>query len=292
MLTLAHALNPLLMIALPILLGVGLTRRYRLDWSLFGWGALTFLVSQVMHIPFNQLLLEPVLVDVGFPIKPVGLAVGALLLGLSAGLFEEFARYLFLRRWVRAARTWQTGLLYGAGHGGFEAVLLGALAMYAFIQAVALRDADLTLVLEPAQIAMAHAQLEAYWTMQPGVALLGALERIFALLIQMSASLMVVLSVVRSRWIWLAAAILWHAAVDGFAVYLLQRFDVYTAEVSVFVMALLAVAFMVLARKSGWLPEVRGEPDVDQPGRSGSSRVGVDTDEANGRRDLEDSRYV
>lgn len=53
---LTHALNALLMIALPVALGIFLTRRFHLGWRLFFIGAATFILSQVGHIPFNLLV--------------------------------------------------------------------------------------------------------------------------------------------------------------------------------------------------------------------------------------------
>ena len=74
-------LNFLLMIGLPIALGVVLARRLKQRWGLFGVGAVTFVLSQVGHIPFNALAFR------GAQAWPP--AVVALALGLSAGVFEE-----------------------------------------------------------------------------------------------------------------------------------------------------------------------------------------------------------
>lgn len=272
MLTFAHSLNFALMIALPLALGIWMTRRFRLSWGLFGWGALTFIASQALHIPFNQFLLVPWIVRLGFPGQGAGLLLGSLLLGLSAGLFEEIARYIVLRRWARRARSWRSGLLYGAGHGGVEAIIFGGLALFAFVQAFALRDADLAQVLGADQVALAREQLDVYWSMSPGLALLGAVERVFALLVQMSAALMVVASVVRRDRRWLVGAILWHTVVDAVAVYIMQRWGVLSAEAAVFVMAVLALGFIYWARRSALLPAEGGESDDPGRLRSGSTR--------------------
>ncbi len=65
MLAAAHLLNGFLMIALPLVLGVVLARRWRLSWGLFGAGAATFVASQVFHIPFNNLVLTPFVTERG-----------------------------------------------------------------------------------------------------------------------------------------------------------------------------------------------------------------------------------
>jgi uncharacterized membrane protein YhfC len=292
MLTVAHILNFAIMIALPLALGAWMKRRFALSWVLFGWGALTFLASQALHIPFNQFLLAPWVTGLGFPGSASGLVIGSLLLGLSAGVFEELARYLFLRRWARSARSWQSGLLYGAGHGGVEAVLLGLLALIGFVQAVALRQADLAQVLDPGDVALAQQQLQAYWTMPPAVALLGAVERVFALVVQMSAALMVVAAVVREQKRWLLAAILWHAFVDALAVYLLQRVGVFPTELALSLLALCAGAFIFWARSSGLLPlhdRITRGPDGLRPG---SSRVQNHAQQDQISEELDRSRYL
>ncbi|NIV35591.1 MAG: YhfC family intramembrane metalloprotease, partial [Anaerolineae bacterium] len=56
MLVFTHALNPALMILIPLVVAILLVRRWRLDWAVFGLGAFTFVLSQVFHLPFNQWL--------------------------------------------------------------------------------------------------------------------------------------------------------------------------------------------------------------------------------------------
>ena len=58
-------LNPLLMIALGLGLGVFFGRRLGAEWRLFGIGAVTFIASQVFHIPFNGRALTPALATLG-----------------------------------------------------------------------------------------------------------------------------------------------------------------------------------------------------------------------------------
>jgi uncharacterized membrane protein YhfC len=292
MLVVAHILNFALMIALPLVLTIWMLRRFGQSWGLFGWGALTFIASQVLHIPFNQFLLVPQILKLGFPDSGSGLVIGSLLVGLSAGVFEELARYIVLRRWATSARSWNSGLVYGVGHGGVEAIVLGGLALFAFIQAMALRNADLTQVLGADQVALAQEQLKVYWTMSPGMALLGAVERVFALVLQMSAALMVVTAVLRRGRGWLVIAVLWHTFVDSVAVYIMQRFNVYAAEAAVFIMALLALGFIFWVRRSGLLPVGNNGTYAPENLRSGSSRSRIqgEVDEISAQ--LDRSRYV
>src|SRR5688572_30652271 len=117
MLYLTYALNFLLMIALPILLGAFLARRLGVRWSLFGIGAVTFIASQVVHLPLNAGL-TALFANQILPNPPLvwKLPFNAIVLGLTAGLCEEIARYVVYRRWIKSARTWREALMFGAGH--------------------------------------------------------------------------------------------------------------------------------------------------------------------------------
>ena len=53
----------------------------------------------------------------------------ALYAGLMAGAFEECGRWLALKLTLRWSRGPEDALMYGAGHGGIEAVLLAGMTM-------------------------------------------------------------------------------------------------------------------------------------------------------------------
>lgn len=232
MLYLTHALNGLLMIGLPLALGVFLARRLGVGWRLFWIGAVTFAASQVVHLPLN-IGLTRLAANGTLPRPPDEwkLVINAAILGLTAGLCEETARYLIYRGWLKSARTWREGLMFGAGHGGIEAMIFGTLALYAFIQLAALRSTDLsTLNLSAEQLAAVQSQMTEYWSAPWYATLVGALERVFALCFHLSAAVMVLQAFTRKNSLWLILAILWHAAIDGLAVYAVGTWDVYAAE--------------------------------------------------------------
>ncbi len=229
MLAIVYFLNGLLMIVLPLALGVWLARRRGLGWGIFGLGALTFFVSQVLHIPFNQFVLVPALGAEQNPEVLTGVG-GAVLLGLSAGLFEETARYVAMRRMKPADRGFDAALMFGAGHGGLEAIVLGGIVWYALLQALTLRGADLAQVVPPGQVALAQAQLEAYWAMPAAAVLMGALERASAIMFHLLASTLVMLAVQRRLPALLVLAIFFHALLNASALLILPRWGVYATE--------------------------------------------------------------
>jgi len=219
----ARGAAALLMIAMPLALGAYLIRRSRSGWGLFLVGAVNFIGSQILHIPFNAYVLNPLLASAGFGAETgpgLTLALAALLLGLSAGVFEEGARWLAYRFWIRKARTWPQGLVFGSGHGGAEAVILGLLALATLLQLVVLRGQDLASLVPAEQLAAAQVQVEAYWSLPGWTFFLAAVERASSLVVQITLAVIVLQSFLRPRGgLWLLAAIGWHMLVDAVAVY-------------------------------------------------------------------------
>jgi uncharacterized membrane protein YhfC len=232
----ARGAAALLMVAMPLALGAILIRRYRTGWSLFLVGAVVFIASQIFHIPFNTYVLNPLLASIGFDAETgpgLTLAIAALLLGLSAGVFEEGARWLAYRFWIRKARTWPQGVVFGAGHGGAEAIIAGLLALATLLQLVALRGQDLASVVPPELLAAAQVQVDAYWTMPGWAFFLAAVERASALTVQITLAVIVLQAFLRPRgWLWLLAAISWHALVDAVAVFFAITTGVYGGSVN------------------------------------------------------------
>jgi uncharacterized membrane protein YhfC len=263
----ARGLNALLMIGFGLALGAFVARRWNQPWGLFGIGAVTFVLSQVAHIPFNSLVLNALFTRLGWTDPAsVGTLVGvAASLGLSAGVFEESARWLMFRLWARKARRWEEALMIGAGHGGIEAILLGGLAVYALIQVLALQGTDLASVVPADQVETARLQVEAYWAAPWYAALLGALERVLALCLHLSLSVLVLQAFVRRRWIWLFLAIGWHAFVDGAAVAASQVVGPYWTEALIGVFALLSLAIVAALRDSAGKTPQAGAAPVSRP---------------------------
>ena len=254
----AHLLNGLLMIAMPIGLAIYLTRRWKLGWRLWFIGAGTFILSQVGHIPFNSaagaLLNRTAMVNWS---KPNQLIFNAIFLGLSAGLFEELFRYGMFRWWAKDARSWRKGVLAGAGHGGVEAIILGILVLYSFMQLAAYRNVDLAAIVPAAQLEVAQGQITTYWSATWYASLLGALERFFTIPVQIAFSVIVMQTFTRKQWFWVWLAVLYHALIDASVVYLLQPLGMYGVEALAGGFAVLSVIIIFSLRQP--------EPDNPQP---------------------------
>lgn len=88
----------------------------------FFFGVLAFVISQVLlRIPILQYGLSPQIWFITFSYAYPILFV--FLLSLSAGVFEEIARYLIMKKFLKSM-TKKHAVLFGLGHGGIEAFLL------------------------------------------------------------------------------------------------------------------------------------------------------------------------
>jgi uncharacterized membrane protein YhfC len=266
LLYLTYPLNGLLMLALAFGTGLWITRRFRLGWRLYWIGAATFVISQVFHIPFN-LLVTWLFQRQVLPAPPAEwlLPFNAVFLGLSAGLFEETARFLVLRGWAKEARSWAKGLLFGAGHGGIEAAILGLLVLATYVVMAALHGADLAALAPAGQLELAEQQMQAYWSAPWHLTLLGALERLFTIPVHLALALLVLQVFLRRQLAWLFFAIGWHALLNALAVLISQTRGIYLTEGVLGVMALLSLGMILALRK----PEPPEAEPVPPPGPNG-----------------------
>lgn len=134
-----------------------------------------------------------------------------ILVAAAAGLFEETGRFFAFRafRALRAAPTWRTALVYAAGHGGMETLVVGA--SLGLTAAVVAHRPDL---LTPEVLASSRAVLAT----GAGAAVYAAVERLLVgALIHSCFTLVVLLGILRRQRRYLGAAILWHFAHDVIA---------------------------------------------------------------------------
>ena len=257
-----RTLNGLLMILLPIGVGFWIWKRYQTSWRFWWIGVGTMALAQIGHIPFNSWLTYFFRVGVlPNPPESWALVFNAVVLGLSAAIWEESFRYFAYRWWAKDARSYDKALMMGAGHGGIEAIVLGAYVLYIFLQMAALRNMNLSLAFPPEQAATLQQQLQVYWSVPWYVTLAGALERFGALIFHLTASVLVLQVFLRKqiRWLWLA--IFWHAALDALAVGLAPR-GILAVEGALLAFTLVNVFVLYALRRSGMESQVGTMPDV------------------------------
>lgn len=254
MLYILYPLNALLMIGMPIGLGVWLARKTKAPWLLFGIGAMTFIGSQVVHLPLNAGL--TLLFRAIWPsTQPQWwhIPFNAIVLGLTAGLCEETARYVGYRWLAKKARYWRDALMLGAGHGGIEAIFLGGYVALTFVNMMVLRQMDLaTLGLTGDALAKAQRDVATFWSSPAYLVPLGAVERLFSLTVHVSLSVMVLQVFTRRNWGWLVAAIGYHLLIDAVAVFGSQsRWSSLAIEAVIGIFAIVSLAIILSLRPKG-----------------------------------------
>lgn len=242
MLTTMYIISFLGMIFLPIIAWIYFSRNFRLSWKLVLAGGLTFIASQILHIPLVAAF--------GSFFAKSTLLVNAVVLGLLAGIFEETARYILYKFILKNSRTWKEGILVGLGHGGTEALILGVLTATAFATMIAYRSIDLSTVpsIPADQVELATQQVAAYWSTPPYLAIMGFVERIFAMCLHVGLSVMVLYAIAYKKPVWFWMALLWHALVDAVAVYMIQKVGVLAVEGIVAVFALISLWIVFILR--------------------------------------------
>jgi uncharacterized membrane protein YhfC len=265
-------------ILVPLVAGYLIIRRYSLSWKIFGLGAISFVIVQVVHAPLVLLIQQPLLESLQalFPTGDVALALFALTLGFLAGIFEEPARYAVVR-WIFPRLGFlqkrDRGLLFGIGWGGIESIFIALvllLTMVSYLSAAPLTDQQIQAInasvggtLTELQIQAINAQMEALINLTPADILPGLAERMMTIIHQVAWTLMVLAAVVFSRYLFLIVAIVWHTLLDAGAVFLAQTSGILPAETMIFVSTLIAVGYIVWQwRRFG---ETEGRvPDLSQ----------------------------
>lgn len=180
--------------------------------------------------------------------------------GMMAGLFEETGRYFGFAVLLRKKRGKDiNGLMYGAGHGGIEAVLVMSLAMVSnlvFAFSVNAGTADPSMASIAAQLA----------GIAPVTFLVSIVERIGAVALHISLSVLVWFAVKNKKRFWLfPLAIVLHALVDAVAV-IMSRFvsNIWLIEAAVYLLAGVCVVLAVIVYKRNSKPaEVAAEPAAE-----------------------------
>ena len=182
--------------------------------------------------------------------------------GLMAGLFEETGRLIAFKTLLRRYSDKRiSSLMYGAGHGGFEAIALAGVAMVSnLILAINVNSGNYEVLISDLPTEAAEQIRTAVQTLsetQPYLFLYSGIERISAITLHLSFSVMVWAAANRSgKMSFYFLAIGLHALVDCVTV-LLSGSGV-SATVLEIIIAALAIMIAVLTRRI-WVSDSSGE---------------------------------
>jgi uncharacterized membrane protein YhfC len=234
-------LSLLIAVGLPValLIAARLKFKARIVPVLVGAGVFVLfalILEQLLHlVVFNILGLSVS----GAPVVYVVYAI------LAAGVFEETGRFIAFKLLRKKYRGVETGLAFGIGHGGAEALLLVGLTMVSnIVLSIMINNGSIDALGNSEQIALG---VNALTDTAPVMFLLSGIERAFAISVQISLSVIVWCSVNHPRKTWLfPVAIALHAMVDLPAA-LTQVGVIGTMWITEALLAVCAVAVAMLA---------------------------------------------
>lgn len=244
--------SALISFAIPVLLCIWLRKKKHADLLPFFIGmAVMLLFALIAESLVHQLVLG--VLTIGKTILN-NIWLYALYGGFMAGLFEETGRFVAFKTVLKKYRNHDMdALMYGAGHGGFEAAAVLGSTMISYLVMSVMLNLGLASVLTNGvteeQMPQMLALFDSLKNNAPYTFLLGILERLFAVVIQISVSVIVWFGAKRKeKWALYPLAILLHAVIDGITVICAQFIPLWATECVIFVMT----ALVALLAKYVW----------------------------------------
>lgn len=225
-----------------------------------------FLFVMILEKPIQNVLLFPTAlgfrdhsVSHFFSANPILLALAV---GLFPGIFEETGRLAAFKTVLRKRKQRETSISYGIGHGGFEVMLILGMTYIQYIVYAAMINAGTFGALIDQAAAQAPDQIgsiETVVNLITGFSFadfgLDFVERIFAVLFHIGASILVFYACKEKKRFWLyPLAILLHTGMDftaALSLYHMIDLSSWALEgiVGVFGLAVFFGAYLLLYRK-------------------------------------------
>lgn len=243
-------------VAIPVVLMIIFLKKCKCSIKPFFVGAGTFILFALIL----ESMVHKIALGGAFGVK---IASNFWLLGLyggvMAGLFEEFGRYFAMRLTLKDCfNNDKNSLMYGAGHGGIECIILLGLTMVSNIfTAISINNGTVGLSINAIQTLaesdrIANLSGMASLISSPSyIFLIGLIERIAAVTGHIGLSVIVWYSVKNKKSLLLVLAIFLHALLDAGTVWIkgLSNSNVVLIEVAAYVLVAVIWAFAIIVMK-------------------------------------------
>ncbi len=204
--------------AVPVILAVWFRRKKKADRMPFFAG---ILVMSLFAFSLEQIVHNAILSSAPGRVIAGNLLLYALYGGIMAALFEEGGRYLVFRTLLRGSlHNDSNALMYGAGHGGLEAAVIGGTTMINDLYYSGMINRGTLPPLSPEASAQLLPLLNQLVAAPSWQFLLTGVERMFALVLQIALSVLVFQAVKHQKKELFYTALFLHFMVDAVTVIL------------------------------------------------------------------------
>lgn len=178
-------------------------------------GIAAFLISQILlRIPLLQYVLPNFL---WFHTLQLHVLLHALFYGFTAGIFEESARLIFMKLFMKKEQSMYHGIVFGLGHGGIEALLFVGISSLIYSFRLPFHSTLLS-------------------TTSAFSIFLGGVERLFAITFHIAASLLILYGIRQKKAVlFTLLAILLHGILDTSSLLLPKFLNFHTVQLEIFV---------------------------------------------------------
>jgi len=213
-LTISFSIAIVLEIILPIGLAYWAVKRFRVGWTVILIGGIVYMAVQAIQIPVLQgvstLFTNGSLAEPNATWRPI---VDGLILGLSAGIMAELARWGTMKFIKQISQNLQSALSLGIGYGMIETIMLvGIPIVLSFIMMVTYKNADVN---DPTLPEGLVTQVQELWKLPWHVPLIGAVERVASLLTHITLSVIVLQVFLCKKISYLFIAMGWHILLES-----------------------------------------------------------------------------
>lgn len=239
------AVGLLMSVVLPTAVAIFVFIKCKSSWKAFFTGAVVFVVSQpVLRLPLLNYLGYTTWFTL---LASTNVVLHSLILGVSAGIFEEIGRFIGIKLMLKNRLQWKNGLMFGLGHGGVEALIFSGMSYLTTLGNSLLINSgkfDSTAALSGASKQLSDQIKSSLINTAPAYFLLGGVERVLAVILHVSMTMMVLYAVKSRKLKYLLYAVLFHALLDsplgilkeaGIGIWAIEGFIAVLAAVSVLI---------------------------------------------------------
>lgn len=233
---------------LPIILLVVLGVRKKLSVKPMFIGVLAFFVSQVcLRLPILSVLSTQSWFK-SFNSNYTILSV-VLIGGLTAGLFEESARYIGTKCFLKNQRGYQDAISFGLGHGFCEAIIITGLTFVNYlIYCVMINNGTFATVTKALPSATSQQLVSLLSAATAGTIFIGVLERVFAVTYHIFATVLIFKGINEHKIRYYFLAILAHTVLNSGAVLFSQYVNTWACEAFLLVFTVFALFYIIKQR--------------------------------------------